>query len=96
MSRLDYLDSLVAERHVKIESLGASYSRSSGDRDNHSAHLTFETPISSVEMLLWESGDCELNFSRAEGPVFEHHVLKKRVDIRLTFERAIALADGTQ
>jgi len=57
-----------------LRALGEVTVRSSdGQRNKLSAHVALEAPSGSVEIIVWDSGECEFAYGTAERPLHEHH-----------------------
>lgn len=97
MNHLAEFEGVLPEYRARLDGLGeVASSRAEGERDNPSGHLLIRTKPIDIEILVWESGDCEYNFGTAEEPTFEHLDLGATGDIRSLLERAIRLAGSNQ
>lgn len=97
MNHLAEFEDVLPEYRTRLDSLGeVEYSRSEGERDNHSGHLVIRTEIMDIEILVWESGECEFNSGTAEEPTFEHMNLGGAQEVRSLLERAIRRAGSHQ
>lgn len=93
MTILTALADAVAARSPLLSMLGeVTYALSSGDRAKQSAHLSIETSHRSIELLLWDSGECELNYGTVESATYEHLEVRNPAEVAALVDRVLDLA----
>jgi hypothetical protein len=93
MNILTALSDAISVRESRLSAIGeVTYRQSSDDRSNRSGHLTLEVSHMSIELLLWESGECEFNYGTVENPSFEHLEVHSPVEVAALVDRVIDLA----
>lgn len=87
-----FLDTATAHEGRLSRAESYEIGRSQFQSSNGSGHLTVKQDYIEVELLVWESGDAELNFGQPGAATFEHHNVSTGVEMSALVERVLEIA----
>ncbi len=79
---------------ARLQALGhVTFRRSDQERAKPSAHLVVQARSRLAEIIVWDSGEAELNYGTPDEPHYEHHEIDDPADLDQLLEQLVHRAE---